>query len=65
SFGDVDPEAQQRFINLIDVLVDEDVTTSFTSRVGVTEFLAAASSRPDAFRMASRLRLLHSEPAAR
>lgn len=64
-FGDVDREAQQRFINLVDVLVDADVTASFTSRVNLPGFLASASTRPDAFRMASRLHLLRTEAVAR
>lgn len=62
SFADTGREPQQRFINLVDVLVDADVTASFTSPLELTEFLAAASGRPDAFRMASRLRLLRSAP---
>ena len=57
-FGDVDAEAQQRFINLIDVLVDADVTVRFLSPVELSTFLADALKRPDAFRMASRLHLL-------
>ncbi|MCR2764512.1 cell division protein ZapE [Microbacterium sp. zg.B48] len=58
AFGDADAEAQQRFINLIDVLVDADVPTRFSSTVDLPVFLADASERPDAFRMASRLQLL-------
>ncbi|MGV9194622.1 AFG1/ZapE family ATPase [Microbacterium sp. MC2] len=54
----VDPEAQQRFINLIDVLVDADVRVDVFAAVDLDTFLADASPRPDAFRMASRLRLL-------
>lgn len=63
-FADAGREAQQRFINLIDVLVDADVTASFTSTVSLPSFLASASSRPDAFRMASRLHLLRTETLA-
>lgn len=58
SFRAVDAEAQQRFINLVDVLVDADVPVRFSSTVDLSGFLADASTRPDAFRMASRLRLL-------
>lgn len=57
-FDAVDPPAQQRFINLIDVLVAEDLPVDFYADVDLNDFLAAASRRPDAFRMASRLRLL-------
>lgn len=62
-FSAVEAEAQQRFINLIDVLVDADVPVRFSSSVDLSGFLADASQRPDAFRMASRLRLL--DPAVR
>jgi hypothetical protein len=55
-----DPEAQQRFINLVDVLVDADIPVTFSAHVDLDNFLADASQRPDAFRMASRLRLLQS-----
>lgn len=58
SFGSIDAEAQQRFINVIDVLVDADIPVRFSSTVDLPAFLADASTRPDAFRMASRLRLL-------
>lgn len=58
SFGVVDAEAQQRFINVIDVLVDADIPVRFSSTVDLSGFLADASKRPDAFRMASRLGLL-------
>lgn len=58
SFGAVDAEAQQRFINLIDVLVDADVPVRFSSTVDLPGFISAASKRPDAFRMTSRLQLL-------
>lgn len=57
-FSTADPDAQQRFINLVDVLVDANVPVSFTAAVELDEFLADAAERPDAFRMASRLRLL-------
>jgi cell division protein ZapE len=58
AFGAVDAEAQQRFINVIDVLVDADIPVRFSSTVDLPGFLADASKRPDAFRMASRLQLL-------
>jgi cell division protein ZapE len=59
-FSAADPEAQQRFINLVDVLVDADIPVTFSAHVDLDSFLADASQRPDAFRMASRLRLLQS-----
>lgn len=55
----VGPSAQQRFVTLIDVLVDADVPLDVFSRVDLEEFLTRAGGRPDAFRMGSRLRLLH------
>ena len=58
NFEDADADAQQRFINLIDVLVDIDVCATFVSSQSLTSFLRNASHRPDAFRMASRLQLL-------
>ena len=57
-FNAADPEAQQRFINLIDVLVDANAPVDFFATVDLDDFLEDASQRPDAFRMASRLRLL-------
>ena len=60
-----DPEAQQRFINLVDVVVDADVPVDFVASVALDDFLADASQRPDAFRMASRLRLLQSATVPR
>jgi cell division protein ZapE len=57
-FNDADSESQQRFINLVDVLVDADVRVDFSSGHELSAFLAVASHRPDAFRMASRLQLL-------
>lgn len=57
-FSSADPEAQQRFINLVDVLVDANVRVDFFAAVDLDDFLEDASQRPDAFRMASRLRLL-------
>lgn len=57
-FSAADPEAQQRFINLVDILVDANVPVRFSAAVDLDDFLADASARPDAFRMASRLRLL-------
>ncbi|MET4097590.1 cell division protein ZapE [Arthrobacter sp. UYCu712] len=58
SFADTDPEAQQRLINVIDVLCDADVRTTITSSLTLEEFRATTQSRPDAFRMMSRLQLL-------
>lgn len=58
--GTVSAEAQQRFINLIDVLVDSDTATTFVADVPLDAFLTDATRRPDAFRMASRLELLSS-----
>ncbi|ORM36470.1 cell division protein ZapE [Williamsia sp. 1135] len=58
---DTNPEAQQRFINLIDVLVDADVRLHFISPHELTTFLESAVHRPDAFRMASRMQLLRSK----
>ncbi|BAJ73260.1 predicted ATPase [Microbacterium testaceum StLB037] len=55
---EVGPSAQQRFVNLIDVLVDADVHLDVHSSVDLEVFLERAATRPDAFRMASRLRLL-------
>jgi cell division protein ZapE len=60
-FVRVGPEAQQRFINLIDILVDTDVQVIFVSAHTLTAFLDAATTRPDAIRMASRLQLLQSQ----
>lgn len=59
-FSTADPEVQQRFINLIDVVVDADVPVDFVASIHLKDFLADASQCPDAFRMASRLRLLQS-----
>jgi cell division protein ZapE len=42
------------------VLADADVPVRFSAHVDIDDFLANASPRPDAFRMASRLRLLQS-----
>ncbi len=55
---DVGPAVQQRFATLIDVLVDADVQLEVHASIGLEEFLARSAGRPDAFRMASRLRLL-------
>lgn len=52
------PDAQQRFINLIDVVADAGVPVHFSASVDLPEFLEAVSKRPDAFRMVSRLSLL-------
>ncbi|MFW0795083.1 cell division protein ZapE [Gordonia sp. CPCC 205515] len=58
-FDDAHPEAQQRFINLVDILVETDVCVSFVSPHRLTEFLSSATNgRPDAFRMSSRMQLL-------
>ncbi|MGJ0118520.1 cell division protein ZapE [Williamsia sp. MIQD14] len=58
-FGAIDREAQQRFINLVDVLADRDVCVTFCSAHALDDFLTSAvASRPDAFRMISRMRLL-------
>ncbi|WP_238419261.1 cell division protein ZapE [Gordonia sp. 'Campus'] len=63
TFDRADNEAQQRFINLVDVLVDEDVAVTFTSSHTLPVFCTAATaSRPDAFRMISRLRLIRPSP---
>ncbi|MGO2746510.1 cell division protein ZapE [Microbacterium sp.] len=58
AFADADAQAQQRFINAVDVLVDADVPVTFVSPSGLDAFLAGTTERPDAFRMASRLQLL-------
>ncbi|MGU3291364.1 cell division protein ZapE [Williamsia sp. M5A3_1d] len=59
-FGAMGSESQQRFINLIDILVDRDVRTTFCSVHTIDEFLTSAvTMRPDASRMASRMQLLH------
>ncbi len=57
---EVGPAAQQRFVALIDVLVDADVRLDVQAVVPVDEFVRRCAGRPDAFRMASRLRLLRS-----
>lgn len=62
-FGAIGDEAQQRFVNLIDVLVDAGVSARFSSDVTLGDFIASASTRPDAFRMTSRLQLLGTAPA--
>jgi cell division protein ZapE len=54
----VDAEAQQRFVDVVDVLVDAGVPTDFVADVPLAEFLDSMGDRPDAFRTASRLRLL-------
>ena len=55
---EVGPAAQQRFVNLIDILVDADVHLDVHSSIDLEVFLERAAGRLDAFRMASRLRLL-------
>ncbi|MFI8770853.1 cell division protein ZapE [Gordonia sp. NPDC062954] len=57
-FDEVGREAQQRFINVIDILTDTDTPATFISTHTLDEFLATDTARPDAFRMASRLQLL-------
>ena len=64
-FTSADPEAQQRFINLVDILVDANVPVDFFAAVDLDGFLDDASVRPDAFRMASRLRLLQTTAASK
>ncbi len=54
----VDREAQQRFIAVVDVLVDADVELVVTSPHALGTFRTALPDRPDAFRTASRLQLL-------
>ncbi|MCZ4581505.1 cell division protein ZapE [Gordonia amicalis] len=59
TFDTANGEAQQRFINLVDILVDTDRPTTFVSPHTLPAFLTyATTARPDAFRMASRLHLL-------
>ncbi|MFB8230366.1 cell division protein ZapE [Cellulosimicrobium sp. NPDC055967] len=55
---DVDREAQQRFIAVVDVLVDADVELVVTSHRALATFRTTMPDRPDAFRTASRLQLL-------
>ena len=55
---DVDREAQQRFIAVVDVLCDADVGLVVTSPHDLATFRAALPDRPDAYRMTSRLLLL-------
>ncbi|MDQ8042058.1 cell division protein ZapE [Cellulosimicrobium funkei] len=54
----VDREAQQRFVAVVDVLVDADVELVVTSPHALGTFRTALPDRPDAFRTASRLQLL-------
>lgn len=54
----VDPEVQQRFINLIDVLVDSDIPVAFRSEHTLDVFLDGVSARQDAFRTTSRMHLI-------
>jgi cell division protein ZapE len=63
SLATTDADTQQRFITLVDVLSDADVTAHFSSTLDLPDFLAEASERPDAFRMTSRLQLLTTAPA--
>ncbi|MFE0747327.1 cell division protein ZapE [Gordonia sp. NPDC058843] len=63
TFDVADEEAQQRFINLVDILVDEDIAVTFTSNHTLPVFCTAATaSRPDAFRMTSRMQLIRPTP---
>ncbi|WP_435737840.1 cell division protein ZapE [Cellulosimicrobium sp. PMB13] len=62
---EVDREAQQRFVAVVDVLCDADVELVVTSPHDRATFLAARTDRPDAFRTASRLQLLDAPVAAR
>ncbi|MGI6879133.1 cell division protein ZapE [Microbacterium sp. gxy059] len=57
-FDDVPLSAQQRFLTVVDVLVDADVPTTFVSAAPLDAFCAAATARPDAARLVSRLNLL-------
>jgi cell division protein ZapE len=61
-FADVGGEAQQRFISVLDILCDADIQVFLSSDLDRQAFCASAGTRPDAFRMVSRLQLLH-EPA--
>lgn len=65
AFGDIDREAQHRFINVVDVIADLDVPTIFVSEIALADFLAGTTIRPDAFRMVSRLQLLRVMGASR
>jgi cell division protein ZapE len=47
----------------VDVLENADVSVDFSAAVDLDEFLPEVSQRPDAFRMASRLRLLQATAA--
>lgn len=64
AFDTADPEAQQRLINVIDILCDADVKTTIVSSASASEFREDSKNRPDAFRMLSRLQLLQNVPAA-
>lgn len=58
AFDETPLAAQQRFLAAVDVLVDEQVPTTFVSPASLDEFAAAAGARPDAPRLLSRLSLL-------
>ncbi|MDK1279378.1 cell division protein ZapE [Arthrobacter sp. zg-Y820] len=58
SFADTDAQAQQRLINVVDVLCDADVRMTITSPLSIDDFRLTVDRRPDAFRMVSRLQLL-------
>lgn len=61
---DVDREAQQRFVAVVDVLCDADVELVVTSPHPRDAFVAARPPRPDAFRTASRTLLLDADSGA-
>jgi len=61
-FAQVGREAQQRFISVLDILCDADLPVFLFSALEREAFCASAGTRPDAFRMVSRLQLLR-EPA--
>lgn len=61
-FADVGREAQQRFISVLDILSDADIPVFLFSARDRQAFCTSAGTRPDAFRMVSRLQLLR-EPA--
>ncbi|MDF9878601.1 hypothetical protein [Cellulosimicrobium cellulans] len=54
----LDRLARQRFIAVVDVLVDADVELVVTSPHDLATFRGALPDRPDTFRMTSRLLLL-------
>lgn len=59
AFTEIAPPARQRFVNVVDVLVDRGTTAVFTSRLELEDFIeTAAGAGPDATRLQSRMRLL-------